>query len=283
MVDFDNLDRPYFIGEIGINHNGDLNLAKKLMDAVSACNWDCAKFQKRNPEICVPEHQKSMPKETPWGSMSYLEYKEKIEFGKGEYNALSYYANQKPIDWTASVWDIDSLEFIMQYDVPFIKIPSALITNIDLLAEAGKTNKPIIISTGMSTLQEVDVAVNTLIKSGTKPIIMHTNSSYPAPKEELNLAIIPMFKKRYDCVIGYSGHEEDLEPTVIAAVLGAKVIERHITLSHDMWGTDQKASLEVVAMDMLYKRIKDIDLIIGSNKKIVTEREMKVRRKLRGE
>ena len=282
MVNFKNLEAVYFIGEIGINHNGDLQVAKKLIDAVHACNWDCAKFQKRSPDICVPENQKLIPRETPWGTMSYIDYKHRVEFEKKEYDYIKSYCEEKPVDWSASVWDLNSLKFLMQYDIPFIKIPSAMMTNEELVVETAKTKKPIIISTGMSSLKEVDSAVDILTRHNDNFILMHTNSSYPTPKDELNLAVIPMLKERYGCVIGYSGHEKDLEPTVIAVALGAKVIERHITLSHDMWGTDQKASLEVVAMDMLYKRIKDIDLIIGSDQKVVTKSEVKVREKLRG-
>tara|TARA_R110000824_G_scaffold139366_8_gene304424 strand:- start:3743 stop:4594 length:852 start_codon:yes stop_codon:yes gene_type:complete len=282
MVDFKNLAKPYFIGEIGINHNGDMLLAKKLIDACNACGWDCAKFQKRNPDVCVPEHQKNNIRETPWGTMTYLEYKYKIEFGEKEFETIDSYCKQKPIDWTASVWDTDSLEFLLKYDVPFLKIPSALITNIDLVSETAKSKKPVIMSTGMSTLEEVDDAVNAILKYNDNIVVMHTNSSYPTPTNELNLRLITMLKDRYKCVVGYSGHEEDLEPTVIAIALGAQVIERHITLSHDMWGTDQKASLEVHAMDILRKRCIDVDSMLGSSKKMVTESEVPIRKKLRG-
>jgi len=277
-----NKNTPYLIAEIGINHNGDIQLAKRLIDATFACQWDCAKFQKRNPDICVPEHQKSKKRNTPWGNITYLEYKKKIEFGKQEYDYIDKYCQEKPLDWSASVWDLDSLRFISDYDVPFIKISSAMLTNLPLISEAAKTKKRLIISTGMSTIQEIDAGVNEIIKYGDNPIIMHTNSSYPTPKEELNLNVIPFLKQRYNCKIGYSGHEEDLEPTVIAVTLGAEVIERHITLSHDMWGTDQKASLEVMAMDMLRKRIMNVEKVLGSSKKIVTPSEVSIRKKLRG-
>tara|TARA_B100000287_G_scaffold434045_1_gene497344 strand:- start:1427 stop:2275 length:849 start_codon:yes stop_codon:yes gene_type:complete len=282
MVDFTKLQETYFIGEIGINHNGDMQIAKKLIDAVNACGWDCAKFQKRNPDVCVPEHQKSVIRETPWGTMTYLEYKHRIEFGDEEFDIINNYCAEKPIDWTASVWDLDSLEFLLGYDVPFLKIPSALITETDLVKESARSDKPMIISTGMSTLREVDDAVENVLKYNDNLVIMHTNSSYPTPKNELNLNLIPALKNRYGCTIGYSGHEEDLEPTVLAIALGAKVIERHITLSHDMWGTDQKASLEVHAMHMLKKRCKDVDIILGSSEKVVTESEIPIRKKLRG-
>jgi N-acetylneuraminate synthase len=282
MVDFKNLEKPYFIGEIGINHNGSLQIAKKLIDAVNACGWQCAKFQKRNPDVCVPEHQKNKIRETPWGTMTYLEYKHRIEFGNESFKIINKYCAEKPVDWTASVWDLDSLQFLLSYDVPFLKIPSALITNTELVAESAKSKKPMIISTGMSTLEECDAAVNNVLKYNDNLVIMHTNSSYPTPKDELNLNLIPMLKDRYGCVIGYSGHEEDLEPTVIAVSLGAQVIERHITLSHDMWGTDQKASLEVHAMNMLRKRCDDVQIMLGSSEKTVTDSELPIRTKLRG-
>jgi N-acetylneuraminate synthase len=282
MVDFKNISKPYFIGEIGINHNGDMQIAKKLIDAVSACGWNCAKFQKRNPDVCVPEHQKNKIRETPWGRMTYLEYKYRVEFEKEQYDIINQYCLEKPIDWTASVWDTDSLEFLLEYNVPFLKIPSAMITNIDLVSQIARTKVPIVMSTGMSTLREIDEAVNVVFKYSDNVVIMHTNSSYPTPRQELNLRLIPVLKERYGCVIGYSGHEEDLEPTVIAVTLGAEVIERHITLSHDLWGTDQRASLEVHAMNMLRKRCEDVDIILGSTEKTVTESEVPIRKKLRG-
>lgn len=282
MIDFNNLSHPYFIGEIGINHNGDMDICKKLIDAVNACNWDCSKFQKRNPDVCVPEHQKNIIRDTPWGRMTYLEYKYRVEFNKSQYDEINRYSKEKPLDWTASVWDLDSLKILMEYDVPFIKIPSALITNYELVKQSAKTGKQIIMSTGMSTLEEIDNTFNLICKYGNTPVVMHTNSSYPTPRKELNLNLIPFYKDRYKCTIGYSGHEPDLEPTVIAVSLGAQVIERHITLSHDMWGTDQKASLEVIGMDKLRKRCIDIEDMLGSNIKTVTESELPIRKKLRG-
>jgi N-acetylneuraminate synthase len=281
MIGLKNLTTPYFIGEIGINHNGDMQIAKRLMDGVSACGWNCAKFQKRTPDICVPENQKSVIRQTPWGVMTYLEYKYRVEFEKEEYDTIDLYCKQKPIDWTASVWDVKSLEFLLQYDIPFIKIPSAMATDDVLLAEVAKTGKTLMISTGMSTLDEVDHALKIIEKYGVEPIIMHTNSSYPTPIDELNLRLIPMLKKRYKCTIGYSGHEEGLEPSVIAVALGAKFIERHITLSHKMWGSDHKSSLELHAMDMLRKRVIGIDKMLGSDEKKLTPSEVKIREKLR--
>jgi N-acetylneuraminate synthase len=213
--------------------------------------------------------------------MTYLDYKYKIEFGKTEYDYIDTYCREKPLDWTVSIWDLDSLHFIMDYKVPFIKIPSALLTNLELLKEAAQLDITLIVSTGMSTFAEIDTAMNLITKYGVKPILMHTNSSYPTPYSELNLNLIPVLKKRYDCVIGYSGHEFDLEPTVIAVALGAQVIERHITLSHNLWGTDQKSSLEVHAMDLLKKRTNDVWTMLGSSEKTVTQSELPIREKLR--
>jgi len=282
MLNFRNLKTPYLIAEIGINHNGDIQIAKKLIDAAFACQWDCVKFQKREPEISVPEHQKNNPKETPWGKMTYLEYKKRLEFGKKEYDYIDKYCREKPIPWTASVWDLPSLEFLLQYDIPFIKIPSAKLTEKELLIKAAKSGKPLVVSTGMSTIKEIDEVVEILEKYASQYLLMHCNSAYPAPKNELNLNCIQTLRKRYKCPVGYSGHEYDLEPSVYATVLGARVIERHITLDHSLWGTDQASSLEVVAMDMLKKRIKDINTILGNGEKKVTEGEKLVRKKLRG-
>ena len=274
---------PYMIAEIGINHNGDMQIAKRLLDAAYACEWDCAKFQKRTPELAVPEAQKQVPRETPWGTMPYIEYKKRVEFEKAEYDEIDNYCRQKPMDWSASPWDIPSLEFLLQYDIPFIKIPSAMNTNEEMIKKACKSGKPVIISEGMSELDEMDKTVSWLEKySNGDYIICHTNSTYPSPNNELNLRLIPEMKKRYDCLVGYSGHEANLEPSVIAAVLGACVIERHVTLSHEMWGSDQKASLEVQAMSLLKKRITSSLETLGTGEKKLYESEMKKRKELRG-
>ena len=275
-------DEVYLIAEIGINHNGDINIAKKLIDATNACGWHCAKFQKRNPDVCVPENQKLVKRNTPWGEMTYLDYKYKIEFGEQEYIQIDNYCREKPLSWSVSVWDIDSLEFTNNFNLPFIKIPSAKITNIELLRESAKLNIPIIISTGMSTWKIVDSAVEILEQGNADYAILHCNSTYPAPHKELNLNIIPAMKDRYNCVIGYSGHEHDLEPSVLAVALGAEILERHVTLDHNMWGTDQNSSLEVHAMDLLKKRLKGVKSMIGDKDKKITDSEKLVMKKLRG-
>lgn len=274
---------PYIIAEIGINHNGDLQIAKKLIDAANACLWNCVKFQKREPDIAVPETQKNVIRDTPWGRITYLEYKKKIEFGKKEYDYIDRYCKDKPIAWTASPWDIQSLMFLLNYDLPFIKIASASNSDRNLLKIACESGKPLLVSTGMSTLEEIDELVDFLEKySSGNYILLHTNSAYPTPGAELNLKMIKTLKDRYRCLVGYSGHEIDLEPSVVAVALGAKVIERHVTLDHDMWGTDQKASLTVAAMAMMQGRMKDVLVMLGTGEKKITEREKEIRKKLRG-
>jgi len=282
MIGTGSFINPYLIAEIGINHNGDLQLTKKLIDAAHACNWNCVKFQKKNPDLCVPENQKNVIKDTPWGRMSYLDYKHKLEFGKKEYDFIDKYCKEKPINWAASVWDIDSLNFIKGYDVAFIKIPSAKVTDLKLIKETACSKSTVILSTGMSTLEEVDTAVEILRKYSKSFLLMHTNASYPADVKELNLNCIKTLRERYNCPVGYSGHEYSIEPTVYAAVLGAKVIERHITLDHEMWGTDQSSSIEPMGMDMLYKRIRLINATLGDGVKRITKGELSVKKKLRG-
>jgi N-acetylneuraminate synthase len=283
MLELDNIGRPYLIAEIGINHNGDVQIAKRLIDAVFACGWDCVKFQKRTPALCVPEDQKGIMRDTPWGRMTYMDYRYRVEFEREQYDYIDRYCNEKPTAWTASAWDVPSVEFLNSYDVPFIKIPSAKLTDVELLLAACRTGKPVIQSTGMSTLEEIDAAVEILQKEASQFALLHTNSAYPAPIEELNVRVIQTLKDRYGCPVGYSGHEYDVEPTVYAVALGATIVERHITLSHDMWGTDQSSSLEVVGMDLLAKRVANVKAILGDGIKRVTESEIPARRKLRGE
>lgn len=274
---------PYLIAEIGINHNGDMGIAKKLIDAAYVTGWDAVKLQKRNPDISIPEHQKGIMRETPWGSMSYLDYKKRIEFDDSDHFRLGAYSLGRPIDYSLSIWDLDSIDIASHMVLPWIKIPSAHLTNSDLLLKACRYDIPIILSTGMSVVEEIDIAVNILKRNcNANFILMHTNSAYPSRNCDLNLRCIPWLRDRYDCLVGYSGHEVDLEPSVIAVSMGACVIERHITLSHDMWGTDQKASLEVHAADMLVKRIRAVRECMGDGVKRVTASEIEVRRKLRG-
>ncbi len=273
----------YIIAEIGINHNGDLSIAKKLIDIAKVAGCDVVKFQKRNPDVCVPEHQKSVMRDTPWGRMSYLEYKYKVEFDKNDYDEIDTYCKSRNIRWTASPWDLDSLNFLNQYDVPFIKIPSALLTDLDLIKQTTATGKKIIISTGMSTLQEVDDAVNAIksINKDADYAVLHCNSSYPAPNDELNLKCIETLQERYNCEVGYSGHEFGLTTTIASICMGATIIERHITLDRTMWGTDQMCSVEPQGLIKLVRGIKELNLAIGNGEKVVTETEKPIKDKLR--
>mgnify|MGYP001410333976 FL=1 len=273
----------YIIAEIGINHNGDMSIAKKLIDIAKVAGCDVVKFQKRNPDVCVPEHQKTIMRDTPWGRMTYLDYKYKVEFNQNQYDEIDIYCKEKDIKWSASPWDLDSLDFLNQYDIPFIKIPSALLTNLELIRESVKTGKKIIISTGMSTIEEIDNAVNTIKKVNTEAqyAILHCNSTYPAPNDELNLNCIKTLKDKYKCEVGYSGHEFGLTTTIASVCLGATIIERHITLDRTMWGTDQMCSVEPQGLIKLVRGIKELNKALGDGKKIVTETEKPIREKLR--
>ena len=273
----------YVIAEIGINHNGDLSIAKKLIDIAKVAGCDVVKFQKRNPDVCVPEHQKTVMRDTPWGRMSYLDYKYKVEFNQIEYDEIDAYCKNNEIKWTASPWDLDSLDFLNQYDIPFIKIPSALLTDLELIRESTKTGKKIIISTGMSTIDEIDNAVNAIkeVNEEASYAILHCNSTYPAPNNELNLKCIETLKNKYKCEVGYSGHEFGLTTTIASICLGATIIERHITLDRTMWGTDQMCSVEPQGLIKLVRGIKELNDAIGDGIKVVTETEKPIRDKLR--
>ena len=274
------MKKTHIIAEIGINHNGSLDVAKRLIDIAAVAGCDSVKFQKRNPDVCVPEHQKKVMRDTPWGRMTYLDYKYKVEFGRHDYDEIDRYCKEKEIAWTASPWDLDSLNFLVTYDVPYIKMPSAMLTNLELLKAAAATGKRVVISTGMSTLEEIDAAVEIL--QGTDFAMLHCNSTYPAPLEELNLSCIKTLKERYNCEVGYSGHEFRLGTSVAAVYLGASIIERHITLDRTMWGSDHMSSVEPQGLIKLVKGIRELELAYGDGEKRVTEGEKPIRKKLRG-
>lgn len=275
------MKNTYIIAEIGINHNGSIDVAKKLIDIAAVAGCDAVKFQKRNPDVCVPEHQKNVMRETPWGTMTYLEYKYKVEFGKTEYDEIDSYCKEKGISWSASPWDLDSLNFLSQYDIPFIKIPSAMLTNYELLKSARDTGKKIILSVGMSTEEEIDSAVK-ILKYSKDFAILHCNSTYPAPIEELNLSAIKTLQEKYKCEVGYSGHEFRLGTTVAAVYLGASIIERHITLDRTMWGTDHMSSVEPQGLIKLVKGIRELEQAYGDGIIKITESQKPIRSKLRG-
>lgn len=269
-----------FIAEIGINHNGNLNMALKLIKQAKKVGADVVKFQKRNPEQCIPEEQKNLKKIFQGKEMTYLEYKKKLEFEKKEYDIINNYCKRIGIKWTVSVWDIDSVNFIKQYkeDIPFIKIPSACITNIELLKKVNDLEIPVIISNGMSTQYELDNAIsniNNLIG------ILHCNSSYPSQYNELDLNVITEYKKKYSIPIGYSGHEIGYLPTIVAYSLGAEIIERHITLDNNLEGTDQKASLNIKELKNLIDILQKIKIIKGKKELIIYDSEKIIKNKLR--
>ena len=257
------------IAEIGINHNGDIEICKNLIFCAKQSGFNYVKIQKRNPDKCVPEEQKNKMRETPWGTMTYLEYKKKIEFNDDQIKELLRYANEINITMFASVWDIDSADLMAKY-TKIGKIPSALITDLELCAYSREKFDTLIISTGMSTEDEIE----TCVQICSPNVVMHSNSTYPCPPEDLNLRYITWLKDKYsDREIGYSGHETGIAVSLAAVSLGATSLERHITLDHNMWGTDHKSSLEVHAMDLLKKRIKDVNKMLGGTEKIITPSE----------
>jgi len=234
------------IAEIGINHNGSLDLTRQLIDAAVESGCDAVKFQKRDPELCVPAEMRDKMRETPWGYITYLEYRRHIEFGLEEFQAIDQYCREKGMLWFASCWDEPSVDFMAQFDSPCIKIPSAALTHKQLLEKAKSQNCPVMLSTGMSTMQEIQAAVNLL--GSDKLLLAHATSTYPCPVEELNLRMVQTLAGQFDCPIGYSGHETGLMPTVASVALGASFVERHITLDRAMWGSDQSASVEPVGL-----------------------------------
>lgn len=269
------LNKIKTIGEIGINHNGSLEITKKLIDAASFTGFDYVKFQKRNPDVCVPENQKGIIKDTPWGKITYLEYKYKMEFGLDEYEQIDEYCKKRNIKWFASVWDLDSAKFMTQF-TEIIKIPSALITDIELLDYCSKNYTTVIMSTGMSDQCEIDTA------SKYSDVIMHCCAAYPAKSEDLHLNYIKYLKSHFSHEIGYSGHEEGLTTTFAACALGIDWIERHITLDHSMWGSDQRVSVEPIGMIKLIKGVRHIEKSLGKKeKRSVLECELEKRKSLR--
>ena len=269
------------IAEIGINHNGDISMAKKLISMAKNCGCDYVKFQKRNPDICVPENQKKQMRETPWGYISYLDYKKKIEFSKDDYKIIDDYCKEQKIEWFASVWDLDSLKFIEQFNVSSHKIASALVTNLELLKEVAKCKKYTFISTGMCELEDIDKAVDIFKKANCEFELMHSVSTYPADEKDFNLSLINFYKKRYNCNVGYSGHEAGISPSVIAAALGASSIERHITLSRSLFGTDQSASVERRGLTELVTVIRKIPIVLGVPQKKMLDAEKPIAKKMR--
>src|SRR5579883_1332211 len=235
----------FVIAEIGINHNGSLDVAKKLIVGAVLAGCDAVKFQKRTPELCVPKDQWYIERDTPWGRMTYIDYRHKVEFGVKEYKEIARYAKERKIDWFVSCWDEESVDFMERFDTSCYKAASASLTDHALLKKMKSTGRPLIMSTGMSTMAEIERSIATIGEDNL--LVAHSTSTYPCPVEALNLRMIHTLKTRYPgCPIGYSGHETGLSPTWAAVAMGATFVERHITLDRAMWGTDQAASVEVV-------------------------------------
>ena len=269
----------FIIGEIGINHNGDINLAKKLIDVAEAAGCNAVKFQKRTPELCMPQEQRTVMRETPWGYISYMEYREKVEFGREQYEVIDSFCREHGILWFASAWDEPSVDFMEKFHVPCFKIASATLTDDNLLKHTRSTGKPILLSTGMSSLEEIDHAVEVL---GTKDLILlHAVSTYPAYYEELNLKAIPALRERYKVPVGYSGHETGIASSVAAVALGACCVERHITTDRALWGSDHAASLESSGLTRMCRDIRLIETSFGDGQKKVIEREKPIIARLR--
>lgn len=270
----------YIVAEIGINHNGSLEHAKKMIQGAVLAGCDAVKFQKRTPELCVPRDQWDIERDTPWGRMRYIDYRHKVEFGQADYEQIDDFCRRLGIQWFVSCWDEASVDFIEPFDPPCHKVASALLTDMGLLRRLKRTGRPIMISTGMSTTHEIDRAVEEL--GPEQLLIAHSTSAYPCPLEALNLRMISTLKGRYPhCPIGYSGHEPGLAPTQAAVALGATFVERHITLDRAMWGSDQAASVEIPGLMKLVSNIRDIGASLGDGVKRVYDCELSAMRKLR--
>lgn len=273
--------RPaYVIAEIGLNHNGDVELAKRLIDVAADAGADAVKFQKRTPEICTPEHMRDIPRETPWGTMSYLEYRHRVEFDRDQYIEVGDHALLRGLEWFASPWDVPSVAFLEKLQVVAHKVASASLTDIELLEALRDTGKPLIVSTGMSTVEQIDRALGVV---GTdRVVLMHATSTYPMEPTEANLRVIPMLRDRYPGVpVGYSGHERGLQISLAAVALGAVAVERHITLDRTMWGSDHAASLEPTGLAHLVRDIRIVEAAMGDGVKRVFPGELAPMAKLR--
>lgn len=274
-------DKPcYVIAEIGLNHNGDVELAKQLIDVAADAGADAVKFQKRTPEISTPLHMRDQPRETPWGMMTYLEYRYRVEFDREQYIEIGDHATLRGIDWFASPWDAPSVDFLDDLNVVAHKVASASLTDRELLERIARSGRTVILSTGMSTPEQIDRAIAVL---GTERLVlMHATSTYPLPPEEANLRAMVTLAERYPEVpIGYSGHERGLQISLAAVALGARVVERHVTLDRTMWGSDHAASLEPRGLRQLVRDIRIIEQAMGDGVKRVFPGELAPMAKLR--
>jgi N-acetylneuraminate synthase len=270
----------YVIAEIGINHNGDLEIAKKMIDAAVHANADAVKFQKRTPEVSTPPDQQKQMRETPWGYITYLDYRYKVEFNEAQYREIDAYCKQRGIAWMVSVWDEESVDLMEKFDTPAYKIPSASLTDLNLIRKARATGKPLILSSGMSTMEQIRQGVT--IAGETDLALMHCTSTYPCEPEELNLKMIETLRHEFPNIpIGYSGHEVGLVPSAVAVAFGACFVERHLTLDRAMWGSDQSASVEPGGFERLVKYIRVTEAALGDGVKKVYDSEKGSMKKLR--
>lgn len=270
----------YVIAEIGLNHNGDVELATQLIDVAADSGAQAVKFQKRTPEVSTPEHMKAVPRVTPWGTMTYLEYRHRVEFSREQYVEIGDYATLRGLDWFASPWDEPSVDFLEDLNVVAHKVASASVTDLSMLRKLADTGKPIILSTGMSTLNQIDRAV--AVFDPRNLIILHATSTYPLPAEEANIRMIATLQERYAGIpIGYSGHERGLQISIAAVALGAAVVERHITLDRTMWGSDHAASLEPQGFEHLIRDIRIVGEALGDGVKRIYPGELAPLAKLR--
>lgn len=277
------VDRPsyvYVIAEAGINHNGDLGIAKKLIDMAVDAGCDAVKFQKRTIDLVYDQVTLESPRESPWGTTQRAQ-KEGLEFSHDDYQEIADYCREVGIAWTASAWDLESLAFVESFDPPFHKVASALATNWEFLSAVADTGRPTLVSTGMCDVEDIDRVVEVFSRSGTRIGLMHTVSTYPSPEDHLNLEFIRTMKERYGLPTGYSGHEPSVSPSVVAAVLGAQFIERHITLDRSMYGSDQAASLEAPGLRQLVSILRKVPGMLGDGVKRWAPGERDVARKLR--
>lgn len=274
-------DQPvYIIAEAGINHNGSLETAQQLIQAAAAAGCDAVKFQKRTPELCTPKDQWHLERDTPWGRMTYINYRKMIEFGQEEYVAIDQYCRELGIDWFVSCWDEEAVGFIEQFNPGLYKLASASLTDMSLIEKVKDTGRPFILSTGMSTMNEINEAVMRF--ESDKMMIAHATSAYPCAPEELNLQMLRSLAHEYPGIpIGYSGHETGLATTLAAVAMGACFVERHFTLDRAMWGSDQAASVEPQGMQRMVKDIRDIEKAMGDGIKRVYDSEMGAMKRLR--
>ena len=270
----------FVIAEIGINHNGDLGIAKQMIDAAVHAGADAVKFQKRTPEVATPPEQQNQMRETPWGYITYLDYRYRVEFNEDQYCEIDKYCREKGIAWMVSVWDEPSVDFMEKFDTPAYKIPSASLTDTKLIHKARATGGPLILSSGMSTMEQIHKGVS--VAGEENLVLMHCTSTYPCEPEELNLKMVQTLRSEFSNIpIGYSGHEVGLVPSAVAVAFGACTVERHLTLDRAMWGSDQAASVEPGGFERLVKYIRVTEASLGDGVKKVYASEQSSLKKLR--